>query len=165
MEAFNQLNNEASSSDGFLAEISRPLNDALKPWNVEINLSVAPISPETITKYLFNYSFSDQNLANTSFGLDRFGHGFQRAVIFELIQLAANIQKKTILGVCDIHILQKLFVVQFDAVLRVSAHLDGSRTIMICFIGAFPSGDFLCIFEPLSGSITDTKESIDTVLI
>ncbi len=95
MEAFNQLNHEASSSDGFLAEISRPLNDALKPWNVEINLSVDPISPETITKYLFNYSFSDQNLANTSFGLDRFGHGFQRAVIFELIQLAANIQKKT----------------------------------------------------------------------
>ena len=93
--AFQQLNNEAIRENGFLSEIARPLNDALTPWNVKIDLSVNPISSEVITKSLITYSFADNTLDDTSFGLDRFGHGFQRAVIYELIRLASGIQKKT----------------------------------------------------------------------
>lgn len=94
-EAIEQLNREANETDGFLTQIAQPLNDALNAWNIQIDLSVNTISPEIITKNLINYCFIDKNLNNTSFDLERFGHGFQRSVIFELIQLASKLQKKT----------------------------------------------------------------------
>jgi predicted ATP-dependent endonuclease of OLD family len=94
-ESIEQLNSEARERDGFLTQIAQPLNDALKAWNIQIDLSVNTISTDIIIKSLINYAFIDQNINNTSFDLDRFGHGFQRSVIFELIQLASKLQKKS----------------------------------------------------------------------
>ena len=51
--------------------------------------------PEVIIKSLISYTFSDQRLGDTAFGLERFGHGFQRSVIFELIHLASSFQEET----------------------------------------------------------------------
>ena len=93
-QAFEQLDKEANLESGFLSTIAQPINDALSQWDVQINLSVNPISPEVITKSLISYSFADKRLDDTSFGLERFGHGFQRSVIFELIRLASSLQEE-----------------------------------------------------------------------
>ena len=90
--AFEHLNAEATRENGFLSTIAQPLNIALNQWGVHLDLSVNPISPEGITKSLITYSFTDMILGNSGLGLDRFGHGFQRAVIYELIRLASEFQ-------------------------------------------------------------------------
>ena len=94
-QAFEHLNREANSENGFLSQIAQPINNALNQWGVELDLSVNHISPEIITKSLISYSFTDKILGNAGFGLERFGHGFQRAVIYELFRLASSIQQET----------------------------------------------------------------------
>ena len=95
VQAIDAFNQEANLEDGFLSSIAQPINAELTPWDVRINLSVNPITPDIITKSLISYTFSDQRLGDTSFGLDRFGQGFQRSVIYELIRLASSFQKET----------------------------------------------------------------------
>ena len=90
--AFEALNTEAKEENGFLSEIAQPINAALDQWNVKIDLSVNPISPEDISKSLVKYAFVDMFLENSSFDLDKFGHGFQRSVIYELIRIAPSFQ-------------------------------------------------------------------------
>ena len=92
--AFEDLNTEARQEDGFLTEISGPINAALDQWNVKIDLSVNPISPEDISKSLIKYAFVDSMLGDTAFDLDRFGHGFQRSLIYELIRIAPSFQDR-----------------------------------------------------------------------
>ncbi len=89
-QAFEALNSEAKQENGFLSEIAQPINTALNQWNVKIDLSVNPISPEEISKSLVKYAFVDILLGDTAFDLDRFGHGFQRSVIYELIRIAPS---------------------------------------------------------------------------
>lgn len=91
-KAFKDLNTEARQGDGFLSEISGPINKALDQWNVKIDLSVNPISPEDISKSLIKYAFVDSILGDAAFDLDRFGHGFQRSLIYELIRIAPSFQ-------------------------------------------------------------------------
>ncbi len=91
-QAFEALNAEARLDDGFLTEISQPINSALSQWNVKIDLSVNTISPEEISKSLVKYAFVDLMLGDAAFDLDRFGHGFQRSLIYELIRIAPNFQ-------------------------------------------------------------------------
>lgn len=91
-KAFEQLNNEAKEENGFLSEIAGPINTALNQWNVKIDLSVNSISPEEISKSLIKFAFVDMLLGETAFDLDRFGHGFQRSVIYELIRIAPSFQ-------------------------------------------------------------------------
>jgi len=86
--AFERLNIEARGNDGFLNEIVRPLNTAISTWNISIDLSVNPVSPEDISKSLVKLSFIDLSLEDSGFDLERYGHGFQRSVIYELIRLA-----------------------------------------------------------------------------
>lgn len=94
-QAINQLNQEANCENGFLSRIAQPINEALNQWDVQIDLSVNQISSEVITKSLISYTFADKNISDTGFGLERFGHGFQRAVIYELLRLASSFQQKT----------------------------------------------------------------------
>ena len=89
-EALNELNREANSDHGFLSRITQPINEALSQWDVQIDLLVNPISTDVILKSLISYTFSDTNIRHTEFSLDRFGHGFQRAVIYELLRLASQ---------------------------------------------------------------------------
>ena len=86
--AFMDFNKEAKQESGFLAEIANPINGALCQWNVKFDMSVNPISPEDITKSLVKYSFIDTLLGDSGSDLDRFGHGFQRSVIYELIRIS-----------------------------------------------------------------------------
>lgn len=86
--AFEKLNIEARKDDGFLSEISRPLNLAISGWSIKIDLSVNSVSPENISKSLVEFDFVDSSLNNAGFKLERYGHGFQRSVIYELIRLA-----------------------------------------------------------------------------
>ncbi|MDR6060148.1 AAA family ATPase [Escherichia coli] len=86
--AFEKLNHEARKDDGFLSEISRPLNTAISSWSIKIDLSVNSVAPEDISKSLVKFAFVDSSLGEVGFDLERYGHGFQRSVIYELIRLA-----------------------------------------------------------------------------
>ena len=93
-EAFEALNIEAKQDSGFLTEISQPINSALEQWNIKMDLSINPVAPEDISKSLVKYTFVDMMLGDTAFELDRFGHGFQRSVIYELIRIAPNFKEE-----------------------------------------------------------------------
>lgn len=95
--AFEKLNVEAKQENGFLTEISTPLNTAISSWSIKIDLSVNTVAPEDISKSLVKFSFVDSSLGDVGFDLERYGHGFQRSVIYELIRLAPTFkdEKKT----------------------------------------------------------------------
>ena len=86
--AFEKLNVEARKDNGFLSEISKPLNTAISSWSIKIDLSVNSVAPEDISKSLVKFAFVDSSLGDVGFDLERYGHGFQRSVIYELIRLA-----------------------------------------------------------------------------
>jgi predicted ATP-dependent endonuclease of OLD family len=86
--AFEKLNVEARKDDGFLSEISKPLNTAISNWSIKIDLSVNSVAPEDISKSLVKFAFIDSAIGDIGLDLDRYGHGFQRSVIYELIRLA-----------------------------------------------------------------------------
>lgn len=89
-DAFGKLNAEAQGDDGFLAKIATPINDAISHWGIRFNMSVNSVSPDDITKSLVKHAFSDAMLGDSAFALDRYGHGFQRSFIYELIKLAPS---------------------------------------------------------------------------
>lgn len=89
-DAFSKLNEEARGVDGFLAKISKPINDAIDQWGVRFDMSVNAVSPDDITKNLVKHAFADAMLGDAAFALDRYGHGFQRSFLYELIKLAPS---------------------------------------------------------------------------
>lgn len=86
--AFGKLNEEAQGEDGFLAKIAKPINEAIQHWGIRFDMSVNTVSPDDITKNLVKHGFADAMLGDTAFALDRYGHGFQRSFLYELIKLA-----------------------------------------------------------------------------
>jgi putative ATP-dependent endonuclease of OLD family len=92
--AFEKLNVEARKEDGFLSEISKPLNTAISSWSIKIDLSVNSVAPEDISKSLVKFAFIDSSLDDMGFDLERYGHGFQRSVIYELIRLASTFKEE-----------------------------------------------------------------------
>lgn len=92
-KTFEKLNNEANGDDGFLAQLTDPLNAALSEWGVSMSLSIKAISPEDIVKNQIAHAFIDHAF-DGDLPIDRFGHGFQRAVIYELIKLAPSFQDR-----------------------------------------------------------------------
>lgn len=92
--AFEKLNVEARKDDGFLSEISKPLNTAISSWSIKIDLSVNSVAPEDISKSLVKFAFVDSSLGDVGFDLERYGHGFQRSVIYELIRLAPTFKEE-----------------------------------------------------------------------
>lgn len=92
--AFKDLNTEANLENGFLSKIATPINNALSEWNVKLDLSLNPVSTDDISKNLVKPSFIDMMLGSEGFELDRFGHGFQRSVIFELIKLSPSFKEE-----------------------------------------------------------------------
>ncbi len=87
--ALNQSNNGT-----IFSEIEKAINKNLNEWNIEASFSINEISESDLLKNLIMVSFKDKNISNESFGLDRFGSGFQRSVIFELLQEASNFHNK-----------------------------------------------------------------------
>lgn len=87
--AFDKLNEEAKGDNGFLSEISSPINRAIADWKVKLDLSVNPVGPDDISKSLVKPIFVDLIL-DEAFELERHGHGFQRSFIYELIKLAPS---------------------------------------------------------------------------
>ncbi|MCU0828496.1 MAG: AAA family ATPase [Tabrizicola sp.] len=90
VDAFSKLNQEAKDEQGFLNEVSKPLNDAIAAWNIKIDLNINNLKPEDISKNLVSFSFLDSALGDASFDLAKYGHGFQRSVIYELIRIAPS---------------------------------------------------------------------------
>ena len=86
--AFEHFNNEAKKETGFLTEIQSPLNNALNNWGIEIDFSISSIATDDIVKNLISCSFIDTTLAGNGLELSKYGHGFQRSVIYELIKIA-----------------------------------------------------------------------------
>lgn len=92
--AFEKFNAEARKNDGFLNEISAPLNTAIASWSIKIDLSVGSVAPEDISKSLVKFAFVDSALGDVGFDLERYGHGFQRSFIYELIRLAPTFKEE-----------------------------------------------------------------------
>lgn len=88
--AFETFNNEACGDHGFLTQISKPINQSIEQWGIRFDMAVNPVAPEDITKNLIRHGFVDAMLGETSFALDRYGHGFQRSFLYELIRLAPS---------------------------------------------------------------------------
>jgi putative ATP-dependent endonuclease of OLD family len=89
-DAFGKLNDEARGADGFLAKIAKPINEAIGHWGVRFDMSVNAVSPDDITKNLVKHAFADAMLGDAAFALDRYGNGFQRTFLYELIKLAPS---------------------------------------------------------------------------
>jgi len=89
-DSFSKLNDEARGDDGFLAKISKPINEAIGHWGVRFDMSVNTVSTDDITKNLVKHAFADAMLGDAAFALDRYGHGFQRSFLYELIKLAPS---------------------------------------------------------------------------
>jgi len=89
-DAFGKLNEEARGDDGFLAKIAKPINEAIQHWGVRFDMSVNAVSPDDITKNLVKHAFADAMLGDAGFALDRYGQGFQRSFLYELIKLAPS---------------------------------------------------------------------------
>jgi putative ATP-dependent endonuclease of OLD family len=89
-DAFGKLNIEARGDDGFLAKIAKPINEAIGHWGVRFDMSVNTVSPDDITKNLVKHAFADAMLGDAVFALDRYGNGFQRSFLYELIKLAPS---------------------------------------------------------------------------
>ncbi len=89
-DAFGKLNDEARGEEGFLAKIAKPINEAIGHWGVRFDMSVNAVSPDDITKNLVKHAFADAMLGDAAFALDRYGHGFQRSFLYELIKLAPS---------------------------------------------------------------------------
>ena len=86
-EAFKVLDKEANGKDGFLTQLCGPMNGALQRWGINMVLGIKALAPEDIVKNHIEHSFHDQAIED-ALPIDRFGHGFQRTVIYELIKLA-----------------------------------------------------------------------------
>ncbi|NHN79461.1 AAA family ATPase, partial [Azotobacter chroococcum] len=86
--AFSKLNDEARGDEGFLSKISGPINEAIAHWGIRFDMGVGSVSPDDITKNLVKHGFIDAMLGDTVFSLDRYGHGFQRSFLYELIKLS-----------------------------------------------------------------------------
>lgn len=89
-QALGALNDEAQGNDGFLNKIVQPINTAIDEWGIRFQMSISPLSPEDITKNLVKHAFADAMLGDAAFALDRYGHGFQRSFLYELIKLAPS---------------------------------------------------------------------------
>lgn len=92
--AFNNFNAYANQKDGVFDNIVKPFNNDIQEWGISFNLRINPISTEEITKSLISSHFNDGNINNQEFNIDQYGHGFQRAVIFNLIKLSAGFKKE-----------------------------------------------------------------------
>jgi hypothetical protein len=55
LDAFGKLNDEARGDNGFLAKISKPINEAIDHWGVRFDMSVN--APDDITK-LVKHTFA-----------------------------------------------------------------------------------------------------------
>lgn len=99
--AFVKLNNEARDEEGFLSQISKPINQSIAQWGIRFDMGVNPIAPEDITKNLIRHGFVDAMLGETSLALDRYGHGFQRSFLYELIKLAPSFNEAKVAGKKD----------------------------------------------------------------
>ncbi|AIB12265.1 hypothetical protein ABAZ39_09685 [Azospirillum argentinense] len=91
-KAFEKLNNEAKGEAGFLSQLTTPMNNALGKWGVSMVLDVKPVTPEDIVKNQIAHAFRDHSF-DGDLSIDKFGHGFQRSVIYELIRLAPSLQE------------------------------------------------------------------------
>ncbi|MFK5042174.1 ATP-dependent endonuclease, partial [Glaesserella parasuis] len=92
--SFDEFNDEAKNKNGFLDQIANPINSAISSWGIKFDMSIGAISPEDITKNLIRHSFVDSMLGDYALSLDRYGHGFQRSFLYELIKLVPEISNE-----------------------------------------------------------------------
>ncbi len=72
-----------------LAGFESDLNNLLGPWQTNFKLKLSTPSPAEIIKSLLGYEIRDSHHGKTQ-GVEYFGSGFQRHLIFSLIQLGAK---------------------------------------------------------------------------
>lgn len=81
-----EASGEGLSVDSLICEI----NSEIDKWNARFDVSVNPLKPEEIVKYLLSPYIEDVNLDANKINIDSFGQGFQRHLIYTLIKLSSK---------------------------------------------------------------------------
>ena len=100
-QAFADFNAEAKQKDGFIDSLQSPINNAIKDWDIAMNVRIDTVGVDDISKNLIHPSFVDESLNDAGQGIERFGSGFQRVVIYELIRVAAQLGTNNSLSDAD----------------------------------------------------------------
>jgi putative ATP-dependent endonuclease of OLD family len=87
-ETFNREFGEEYSQEGFsVNRLIDEINAEIKHWRIRFGIRLNPIRPEDIVKNLIDHFFEDANLPGQEVGLDAFGQGLQRHLIYTLLML------------------------------------------------------------------------------
>ena len=86
-----KLKEEQSNEGHSLAKLESDISDQLSRWDTEFRFNISAPSDSDVIKSLISYEIFDQSLDQ---GIDpsRFGHGFQRQLIYTVITLGAQYQ-------------------------------------------------------------------------
>lgn len=80
---------EKTEDEKSLAGLEHDITENIKEWDVAFELNINPVSETDIVKNLVSYKIID-NALNERMEAEQFGQGFQRHLIFTLIQTAAQ---------------------------------------------------------------------------
>jgi putative ATP-dependent endonuclease of OLD family len=88
-DTFNREFGEESSKDGFSVNLLvDEINAEIEHWRIRFGIEINPIRPEDIIKNLVEHYIQDDNLQGQRVGLDAFGQGLQRHLIYTLLMLS-----------------------------------------------------------------------------
>ncbi len=88
-KTFNQEFGEESSKDGFSVNLLvDDINAEIEHWRIRFGIEINPIRPEDIIKNLLGHYIQDKNLKGERVGLDAFGQGLQRHLIYTLLMMS-----------------------------------------------------------------------------
>ena len=90
-EIFNSsFSVEGSSEYTSMTNIVKDINQSIESWGVLFGIEVKPIDVDTIVKTLVSPHLEDGNLNGARVGIESYGQGMQRHIIFTLIRLASK---------------------------------------------------------------------------
>ncbi len=84
------IKTETTDSGLSLELIEKEITQRIGDWGASFELTVNPIAPDDMVKSLIGHQLHDDGL-NQSMASDSYGQGFQRHLIFTLIQVAADL--------------------------------------------------------------------------
>jgi predicted ATP-dependent endonuclease of OLD family len=85
----NNIKTEKTEDKKSLAGLEYDITENIKEWDAAFELNINPVSETDIVKNLVSYKIIDSAL-NERMEAEQFGQGFQRHLIFTLIQTAAR---------------------------------------------------------------------------
>lgn len=89
----SQMKEEKTDDEKSIEEFEGDINSELDEWDTSFQIHINPFSEAEIVRNLVSFSITDKSIGG-EVSSSRFGQGFQRHLIFTLLQLAAKYQSK-----------------------------------------------------------------------